>query len=470
MTQQVSSPPEETEQKPVAQPLPPGREAIFARPTIVLWLVAIGLLLLIFTGQAIRYAPQLLKVQLKSIVPVPHNVGNVPSISGVAMLQVPGQASTLSIQLPGGRFIVYEMQNTISIITTGNSHPRVLNTPGYIYNGSVSPVLTADGQLLYSGDGLWLTSISGGKALQIATLPANQVITSLALSHDGTTVAWSTEPLTGNGDATIYAGPLQKSIPVYQHSTATCPCFRVFSFLGGAGKQGNSTLLLADDRGDQRAVQYGLWSLNLSQKPLQNPRQLLSSAKTAGPQALAPAENTGNTGNTLLYSSYEGFVPAPTDTSVPLDTLSSTYANSLDITTLSNSTTALGAGQVILPGQNELSNIGAYRWVTTPRFAPGGHTLLYVEFSSDASPPYDRHSSLYSVQITGSGTHLKAQTPQLVATTPAYFMELGAWLNAQIITFYADGGLYAFDTQTGAYKQLIQTNFYMHIAAVGTQG
>jgi hypothetical protein len=130
----------------------------------------------------------------------------------------------------------------------------------------------------------------------------------------------------------------------------------------------------------------------------------------------------------------------------------------------------LGAGQVILPGQNELSNIGAYRWVTTPRFAPGGHTLLYVEFSSDASPPYDRHSSLYSVQITGSGTHLKAQTPQLVATTPAYFMELGAWLNAQIITFYADGGLYAFDTQTGAYKQLIQTNFYMHIAAVGTQG
>lgn len=463
VTQQVSRPPEETEQQPVAPLLPPGREPGFSRPIIILWLAAIGILLLLFTGQAVRYAPQLLNTHLKSIVPAPHVAGIVPA-TGSAILQVPGQTSQSSIQLPAGRYIVYEQKNTISIITTEDSQPRVLNTPGYLYNRSVSPLLTPDGRLLYSGNGLWLTSISGGSAQQIAPLPADQVITSLVLSSDGTTVAWSTAPLVSNGDVTIYAGPLQKSVPVYQHPASDCPCFRVFSFFGGAAKQSNSTLLLADDRGNHQAVQYGLWSLNLAQKPLQKPHQLLSSTKTAGPQTLAPA------GNTFLYSSYEGFMPAPNDTTAPGDTASLTYANSLNIATLSNSTTALGTGQVILPEQNELSNIEAYRWITTPRFAPDGHTLLYVEFSSDASPPYDRHSALYSVQITGSGASLKVGTPQLVATTPAYFIELGAWLNEHIITFYADGALYAFDIQNGTYKQLIQTNFYMRIAAVGSQG
>ena len=461
MTQQVSSPPEKTEQGSISQPLAPIQESGFSRPTIIIWLAVIGILLLLFTGQAVRYLPQLMKSPLKSIVPAAHMAGIVPAHRS-NILQVPGQASQSPIQLPTGYYVVYEQQNNIYENSTGNNQSQVLTTPGYIYNRSVPPILTPDGHILYSGNGLWLISLSGGTPQQIATLPTNQEITSLVLSRDGTTVAWSTEPLTGNGEVTIYAGPLKKSVPVYQHSASDCPCFRVFSFLQGTGKQSNSTLLLADDRGDHRAVQYGLWSLNLSHKPLQKLHQLLSSTQTAGPQVLAPD------GNTLLYSSYEGFVPAPIDESAPEDTTSLTYANSLDLTTLSATTSLLSTKQVVLPPQNELSNSEAYRWETTPRFTPDGHTLLYVEFSSDAYAPYDRHSALYSVHVSGSGTHLKIGSPQLLATTTAYFIELGAWLNQHIITFYADGSLYAFDIQTGAYTQLIKANVYTRIVAVGS--
>ncbi len=465
MTQQVSSPPEKTEQQPISQPPGSMQELGFSRPSIIIWLLVIGILLLLFTAQTVRYLPQLMQSPLKSIVPAPHVSGIVPA-TDLDILQVPGQSNNPSVHFPGRYYFVYEQQNSIYKVSTNNSQPQVLKTPGYIYNRSVSPILTPDGHLLYSGNGLWLTSLSGSTAQQIATLPDNQVITSLVLSRDGTTVAWSSEPLSGNGNVTIYAGPLKKSVPIYQHSASDCPCFRAFSFLQGTGKQRNSTLLLADDRGDHRAVQYGLWSLNLSQKRLQRPHQLLSSTQTAGPQVLAPD------GHTLLYSSYEGFVPAPTNESAPEDTTSLTYANSLDLTTLSpGATPLLGTTQVILPAQNELSNSEAYHWETTPRFAPDGHTLLYVEFSSDAYAPYSRHSALYSVHISGSSAHLKVGSPQLVATTSAYFMELGTWLNQHIITFYSDGGLYAFDIQTGAYKQLIKTSVYMHITAVvGSQG
>ena len=101
----------------------------------------------------------------------------------------------------------------------------------------------------------------------------------------------------------------------------------------------------------------------------------------------------------------------------------------------------------------------------------GGNNMVYqIEFSSDAYAPYNRHAALYSVQISGSGAHLTVGTPQLSVTTPAHFIELGAWLNQHIITFYADGSLYAFDTQTNGYKQLINTSFYTHIVAVGSQG
>jgi hypothetical protein len=45
-------------------------------------------------------------------------------------------------------------------------------------------------------------------------------------------------------------------------------------------------------------------------------------------------------------------------------------------------------------------------------------------------------------------------------------MELGAWFNNHIITFYADGSLYAMDLQTNALTTLAQPGTYARIVAV----
>ena len=45
-------------------------------------------------------------------------------------------------------------------------------------------------------------------------------------------------------------------------------------------------------------------------------------------------------------------------------------------------------------------------------------------------------------------------------------MELGAWFNNHIITFYADGYLYAMDLQTNALTTLARTKTYASIVAV----
>jgi len=100
---------------------------------------------------------------------------------------------------------------------------------------------------------------------------------------------------------------------------------------------------------------------------------------------------------------------------------------------------------VVLPEQDNLSNSAQYHWVTTPIFSPDTHTLAYVEFSSDQQEPYDRHSSIYTVKISGSGAQLRVGKPQLLATTTSQLVELGPWYNNQIVTFYADGTLYPLD-------------------------
>ncbi len=441
MTQQISSPPEETPEH-LSQPLP-AQEPHFSRPGIISFLVLVGLLLLLFTGLVVRNIPQVAKSPVKKSI-IPQSVVSPTAVPVNSILQLPGKSEQATLQMPAGSYVVYEQRMNIYFMSTIDGIPHVINTPGYIYNRSTSSLLTPGGQLLYSGNGLWLTDIFSGHPHQIAKLPARQVITSLALSSDGTTVAWSTEPVDGHGDVTIYAGPLERSLPVYRHTVNDCPCFRVFSFMNGQDKHNNTTLLLADDRGDHHAVQYGLWAFDLSQKSAQEPEQLLSEAQPAGPLALAPSSNI------LLYSNYEGFVPAPTDGSVPDDATSLTYANSLSITTVSNNPASLGKERVILREQHELSNSAEYRWVTTPLFSPDKRTLLYIEFSSDAEDPYIRRSALYTVQLSGSNGHLQVGTPQLLATTTAHFMELGAWVNSHIVTFYADGSIYALDTNTGA--------------------
>ena len=281
----------------------------------------------------------------------------------------------------------------------------------------------------------------------------------MALSKDGTRIAWTTDPVDGTGNTSIYAGPLAGPTLVYEQPALDCPCYRIFSFAGGSGSHADNTLLLTDDRGSNEAVQYGLWSLDISQTPAE-PQLILDENPQQGPLTLTP------NGNGLLYASNEGAVPMPTDSSVPTSIASLSYANDLNLTALSGSSQTTGASQAVLEEQDDLSNIAQYHWVTTPLFSPDAHTLAYIEFSSDSQNPYDRHNALYTVQISGSGSHIHAGKPKLIATSTERLMELGAWINNHTITFYSDGSLYAMDLQTNALMTLVQTNAYANIVAV----
>jgi len=445
----------------------------FPKAGIISLLMLIGLLLLLFTGLLILDLPQALTkpgapVSTQTQQPSPTATQEqAATATATPPIFPPGIAVIPPLQLPPGHAVIYEQQNKLySVPATGGS-PQMLSTPGYIYNEAVRPILTPSGQVLYSGDGLWLIDVSSGVSTRIASLAPNQVITSMAMSNDGTMIAWSTEPINGAGPTDLYAGPLTAPTLVYQQSAMTCPCFRIFSFLNGSAKQADTTLLLTDDRGSKEAVQNGLWSLDLTATP-PTPQLLLDEDPQQGPLALAPV------GNMLLYSSNEGVVPIPADRSVPPDIAALPYANSLDVTALGGQPLALGTPQVILPEQSDLNNSADYHWVTTPVFAPNGRTLVYVEFSSDAHYAYDRHSALYTVQISGSGTHFHVGKPQLLATSTALLLELGVWLNNSILSFYADGALYALDIHTGAVTTILQiwepsatlTESYARIVAV----
>jgi hypothetical protein len=369
------------------------------------------------------------------------------------------------LQLPPNHYVIYERQKSIYLIAGEGGTPIAINTPGYVYNQAVRPILTPSGQLLYSGKGIWLIDLFGGTPTRIAQLTSNQVITSIALSSDGTTIAWSTESANGNGVIDIFAGPLTSSTKVFEQPSTNCPCFRIFSFMNGNGKQGNSTLLLTDDQQSHESIQFGLWSFDLTNPLTATPQQILDGSSPQGPLVLMPFSNV------LLYSSYEGEVPMPTDGSVPNDLAVLKYPNSLDLTTLDGQPLRTDGLQVVLAEQRELANSAAYHWITTPTFTPDGRTLIYVEFSSQAQPPFDRSSALFKVQISGSGKNLRIGRPQLMNTSTASLIELGAWLNTRILTFYADNTLYALDVQSGAVTTIVQTSVYARIiAVVGTGG
>ncbi len=379
--------------------------------------------------------------------------------SSFSPLYIPDNTTLSSLKLPAGYFLIYEQTTNLYLVSSASKSTQIIPTQGYIYNKAVPPILTPSGQLLYSGNGIWLTNPFGGTPTQIAALPPGQVITSMALSNDGKMVAWSTEPAEGTGNIDIYAGPLAAPSIVLEQSALNCPCFRIFSFMNGVGTQADNTLLLTDDRGSHEAVQYGLWSLDLTQTPAA-PQSILDENPQQGPLVMTPNDNG------LLYSSNEGAVPLPTDNSIPADIAALSYANNLNLAPISGSSLALGPSQVILAEQDNLSNSAQYHWVTTPVFSPDAHTLAYVEFSSDSQEPYDRHSALYTVQISGSGTHLHVSKLRLIATSTELLMELGPWLNNHIITFYADGSLYAMDLQTNAITTLAQLGTYARIVAV----
>ncbi len=388
-----------------------------------------------------------------------------PTPTVTSPLAPPNNPTVPSLQLPTNHTVLYEQQNGIYMVSsTSGSTSQSLTTPGYVYNEAIRPILTPSGQLLYSGalknsPGIWLADIYNGTSTQIASFNSDQIITSMALSNDGATIAWSVGPLSGNGLVDLYAGPLNSPLKVYEQSATNCPCFHVFGFMNGAGKHGDSTLLLTDDLQSHEANQNGLWTFDLT-KSSAIPQQLLTEEAQQGPLVLAPYSNV------LLYSSSEGVAPVPTDSSVPDYVATLYFANSLDITTLSGQPITLGPTQVILPEQHNLRNSANYHWVTTPVFTSDGHIIIYVEFNSASQSPYDRTSAIFEAQINGSGKSLSVGSPHLLATTPARLIELGPWFNNHILTFYADNSLYALDIQTGATAFIVHAGTYARIIAV----
>jgi hypothetical protein len=262
----------------------------------------------------------------------------------------------------------------------------------------------------------------------------------------------------------LYAGTLTNPQLVRQQSNLVCPCYRIFSYLHGSTSIADNTLLLTDDRGSSQAVQYGLWSLDTSTTDA-TPAQILSEDSQQGPLALSPDDNM------LLYSTYQGLVTVPTDGSVPGDVAALTYANSMSIGTLSGSPLTLQDTHVILAEQHNLSNTASYHWVTTPVFSPDRSTLTYVEFSSAAQPPYNRASSIWSVNLSTSGSTLEISKPVLVATSTAGLLELGIWFNNHVVTPYADGAIYAIDVQNATLAELAAPKGYLRLLGnIGTGG
>lgn len=472
MAQNVGDPPEE-DQSPslVSHPLP-GPHTRFSKAGIVSLLVMVGVLLLSFTGLLILNVSQgatqsSTPISSKTLTQQPAHVGTPTSTVALDQdetpappLYTPNNATAPRLQMPVGHYVLYEQQKNLYLVPATGGIPQLLTTPGYVYNQAVPPILTPSGQLLYSGDGLWLMDIFGGTATQIASLAPGQVVTSMALSSAGTMVAWSTAPIDSKGVIDLYAGPLTAPTVVYEQSAANCPCFRIFSFMNGPGKQGNTTLLLTDDRGSLQAIEHGLWALDITAPPPATPQPVLDEDPQQGPLALAPY------GNTLLYSTNEGIIPLPTDASVPPEFASLTYANSLNLATMNGQPMALNNPQVLLPEQHTPNNSAVYHWVTTPVFSVDGQMLIYVEFTSDANAPYDRHSAIYTAQISRSGTHLSVGKPTLLATSTSLLLELGPWLNNHILTFFSDGTLFALDVQTCEAAVILQTDSYARIIAV----
>src|SRR5260370_30406863 len=97
-----------------------------------------------------------------------------------------------------------------------------------------------------------------------------------------------------------------------------------------------------------------------------------------------------------------------------------------------------------------------HHWLTTPTFSPDGHTMAYVEFSSDTQESYDRYSALYTVDLNGSGSQVQVGHPKLVATSTTLLLELGPWLNSHVVTMYSDGWLYRLDGQSASHSTLAQ--------------
>jgi hypothetical protein len=405
--------------------------------------------LVIFTGTLAGYFPQVIRLawlRRSSISP-------------------PMQGSEKG---PMPRSVVYEQNNHLWIISSWNGTPQELSTPGYIYSRGVPALFTPSGQLVYSGHGVWLTNPFSGHPKQLARLPAGQVITSLALSQDGSQMAWSSAPASGKGTIDLYAGPLAATVLVHQQLANLCPCFRIFSFYHDATSLENQTLLLTQDYGDHDAVQHGLWLFNLKQGVTAQPQQLMASDPPQGPLTLAPD------GTHLLYATWEGYAPAPMDGSLPADANGVSYANDLNMATINTQVPQLTSSQVIVDDQSiqgpETVAASAYHWIMTPHFSPDSSKVAYLEFTSDIYNHLTRYSEIYAVDVNSSGAQMTLGLPQNLIDGNSGYSELGGWLDDHRLLLYANGGLYTYDILHKKLGGIVLTKGYAQVIGAVARG
>lgn len=352
-------------------------------------------------------------------------------------------------RLPANTGVLYTVGNVIYLLTN-NTIPEALNMPGY--NSFISPILTSDGHLLYAGNGLYLADPLNSNAtlpLQIAKInTATQVIASIAISADGKQVFWSVEPHNGVGKMMIYEATLtatgaSEPTLLYSQQAGNCPCYLIFG-VGPTSADGTPTLLLSDDLGTPTGQGTGLWVFDVTHQQV-GPELLVDN------QGQAPLTLSAD-GTRLAYGLTTGEVPEPTDGSVPLQIGSLPYANSMAVAGWNG--TELGTPAIIVPSQANVPTFSSYHWITTPIFSSDNQSLAYIQFSSDDKGPYDRHSSLYITETNGQST------PRVIVNFSARLVELGGWLDNHTLLFYADGGIYALDTQTTAFSLLATTGGY----------
>ena len=214
----------------ISQPLPDTHVGMrFTKAGIFSLLILIGLLLLLFSGQLLVNLFQINSSHAKAITvsthsnPIPQTTSStIPTptptseLDAASPIFTPGNTSITPLQLPAGYSVIYQQIDGLYIISSFDTVSHKIPATGYIYNDAVPPILMPSGQLLYSGNGIWLMDPFGGTSTQIESLPPGQVITSMALSNDGTEIAWSAENVDGTGNIDIYAGPLAAPAIVYE--------------------------------------------------------------------------------------------------------------------------------------------------------------------------------------------------------------------------------------------------------------
>ncbi len=384
--------------------------------------------------------------------PTPLDPGSTIGVPPLSPISGPPGKGT-SPHLPADIGVVYTSQKNIYLLRNDTAEPERLNAPGY--DSLVAPLLTNDGRLLYAGDGLYLADLVHNDTtppLQIASIDtATQVIASMTISSDGQQVFWSVEPHNGNGaisfyEATITPTGASQPTQIYSQPANICPCYMIFG-LGLPDANGAPTLLLTDNLGTPADQGTGLWSFDPAQQQI-GPA-VLAEAQGQAPLTLSPDSTH------LAFAPTTGEVPEPTDNSVPLELGSNPYGNSLSVT--SWSTNGPGNPVSIVSPQTNVHTISSYHWIASPVFSPDSQSLAYIQFSSDNTGPYDRHSTLYLASVDGSSP------PAPVAVFSARLVELGTWLDSHTLLLYADGGIYAIDTHTAAISLLSVAPDYSQI-------